>query len=200
MAKTRLEGKSQVSPTDNVISLFDPENLELLDALRYRRPNPFPWTPASEPRFIAADRCTADHVFAQCKIEDADATWGAGELNVKIIHRGRIRVARSEWQQIIDTCSAGFVEDGIRKDFHLNILQHPSSVRLVYISYRYKQAGDKQKEYRRGILLDEDTNNQNVMIHLAYWFTAQPHAENNYAVFEALVEEAMTKLKTSCVP
>jgi hypothetical protein len=196
MAKRRSEGKSQISLTDNVISLFDPENLELLDALRYRRPSTSPAKPVSELGLVATDQSTADQVFAECKIEDADEIWGAGELNVKIIHRGRIRIRRQEWQQIIDTCSDGFSEDGIRKDFHLNVLQHPRCVRLVYISYRYKQAGDKQKEYRRGVLVDADTNIQNAMIHLAYWFTAQPHAEHNYAVFKALVDEAMTKLTT----
>jgi hypothetical protein len=203
MAKKRSEGKSQRSLTDNVISLFDPENLELLDALRYRRPNTSESTPASDPgsnlKFSAGEQCTADHVFAQCKIEETDETWGPGELNVKIIHRGRVRISRKEWPQVIDTCSDGFSEDAIRKDFHLNILQHPSCVRLVYISYRYKQAGDKQKEFRRGIFLDADTNIQNMMSHLAYWFTAQAHAEYNYAVFMALVDEAMTKLKNSSV-
>jgi hypothetical protein len=139
----------------------------------------------------------ADQIFAEYRIRDSDENWEMGELNVKIIHRGRIRIRRDEWHRVIETCSASFSEDGIRKDLHLNILQHARCVRLVYISYRYKRAGDKQQEHRRGVLLDAETNIQNMMTRLAYWFTAQPHAEKNYSVFETLVEEAMTKLTGS---
>jgi hypothetical protein len=32
---------------------------------------------------------------------------------------------------------------------------------------------------------------------LAYWFTAQPHAEKNYPVWKMLVDEAMTRLRSS---
>jgi hypothetical protein len=182
----------------HAISLFDRENLEFLDALRYRPAKvSAPTAPTSAQNGslpTATEPDTADKIFAQYRIGDCDETWGMGELNIKIIHRGRIRISRNEWQQVIETCSAGFSEDGIRKDFHLNILQHPLFVRLVYVSYRYKLAGDKQQEHRRGILVDGDTNIENMMTRLAFWFTAQPHAENNYAVFEKLVDAAMTKL------
>lgn len=181
------------------MSLFDRENLEFLDALRYKIPRVPAATrtnlPGNDLTAPSVGTSDADHVFDLYKIEDNDESWGMGELNVKIIHRGRIRISRTEWQQVIDTCSDGFFEDGIRKDFHLNILLHPSSVRLIYISYRYKQSGDKQRESRRGILLDEGTNIRELMIHLAYWFTAQPHAEKNYPVWKKLVDEAMTKLR-----
>lgn len=197
MAKKRSGNTRETSLNESAISLFDRENLEFLDALRYR-PAIIPTMPAAPAEQTSLPTATeagnADRIFAQYQIRDADETWSMGELNIKIIHRGRIRIRRSEWHQVIDTCSAGFSEDGIRKDFHLNILQHPSFVRLVYISYRYKRAGDKQQEHRRGILVDETTNIQNMMTRLAFWFTAQPHAESNYPIFERLVDGAMTKL------
>jgi|ERR1035441_4049425 hypothetical protein len=201
MAKKSSVDKAQTSFTNSALSLFDRENLEFLDALRYKSSRDSVTTPGSSPKSdlssIDTDTSDADHVFDRCKVDDNDENWGMGELNVKIIHRGRIRISRNEWQQIIDTCSDGFIEDGIRKDFHLNILQHPGSVRLIYISYRYKQSGDKQKECRRGVFLDEQTNIREMMMHLAYWFTAQPHAEKNYAVWKKLVDEAMTKLRSA---
>jgi hypothetical protein len=197
MAKRHVVNTSRASFDDNAISLFDRENLESLDALRYQTSSAsvaLASRAENGSRLAATVPGSADQIFAQYQIRDTDETWGMGELNVQIIHRGRIRIRRTEWQQVIGTCSAGFSEDGIRKDFHLNILEHPRFVRLVYISYRYKQAGDKQREHRRGILLDEDTNIADMMRRLAYWFTAQPHAESNYSVFETLVDEAMTKL------
>jgi hypothetical protein len=183
---------------DQHLSLFDRENLEYLDALRYR-PSNAPLTPPTGPAQpgsppVAAQPGNADRIFATYRIRETDETWGMGELNVKIIHRGRIRIHRQEWPQVISTCSAGFTEDGIRKDFYLNVLQHPQFVRLVYISYRYKRPGDKQHEHRRGILVDDVTDIRTMMTHLAFWFTAQPHAETNYAIFEQLVDDAMTKL------
>jgi hypothetical protein len=198
LAKKRPFNTRQAPLNDNVISLFDRDNLEFLDALRYRPPSASAATPLAptqdRSRPTTAEPGNADHIFAEYRIRDSDETWGMGELNIKIIHRGRIRIRREEWPQVIATCSAGFSEDGIRKDFHLNILQHQRFVRLVYISYRYRLAGDKQQEHRRGILVDEETNLKNMMTRLAYWFTAQPHAEQNFPVFEALVDEAMTKL------
>jgi len=182
------------------MSLFDRENLESLDALRYEMSRISATKPTSLPETnkesTSTETSDADHIFEQCKIDENDESWGMGELNVKIIHRGRVKISRTQWQQIIDTCSDGFIEHGVRKDFYLNILQHPSRVRLIYISYRYKQAGGKQSECRRGILLDEETNIQELMTHLAYWFTAQPHAEKNYSVWKKLVDEAMTKLSS----
>jgi hypothetical protein len=144
---------------------------------------------------VPAEPSDADRVFDQYKIDDNDEGWGLGELNVQIVHRGRIRVNRTQWQQIIDTCSDGFVEDGIRKDFYFNIFQHPSGVRLTYVTYRYKQSEDTQKELRRGILTDEETNISEAMMHLAFWFTAQPHAEKHYPVWKKLVDEAIKKLR-----
>jgi len=198
MAKKSSIDTTRISLSENAMSLFDRENLESLDALRYQMSRVSATKPASlpgtNPESISTETSDADHVFDQCKIDDNDESWAMGELNIKIIHRGRIKISRTQWQQIIATCSDGFIEDGIRKDFYLNILQHPSNVRLIYISYRYKQSGGKQNECRRGILLDEKANIQELMIHLAYWFTAQPHAEKNYAVWKKLVDEAMTKL------
>jgi hypothetical protein len=198
MAKKDSVASTKTSPADSAMSLFDRENLEFLDALRYeiaRVPHAaIPALSGSDLTSTEADASDADHVFALYKIDDNDESWGMGELNVKIIHRGRIRISRTQWQQVIATCSDGFIEDGIRKDFHLNILLHPSSVRLIYISYRYKQPGDKQRESRRGALLDGATNLRELMMHLAYWFTAQPHAEKNYPVWKKLVEEAMSRL------
>lgn len=199
MAKKDSVERAKTSASDNAISLFDRENLEFLDALRYeiaRVPATTPDAPAgSDLTSNSSETSDADHVFDRYKIADNDESWGMGELNVKIIHRGRIRISRTQWAQVIGTCSDGFIEDGIRKDFHLNILVHPSSVRLIYISYRYKQSGDKQREFRRGILLDGAANIRELMMHLAYWFTAQPHAEKNYPVWKKLVDEAMTKLR-----
>jgi hypothetical protein len=200
MAKKDSFDTTRSSIPDNAMSLFDRENLESLDALRYEMSRVSATTPVplleNNLTSIRTETSGADHAFEQFKIDDNDESWGMGELNVKIIHRGRIKISRTQWQQSIDTCSEGFVEDGIRKDFHLNILQHPSSVRLIYISYRYKQSGDKQREFRRGILLDGQTNIEELMMHLAYWFTAQPHAEKNYAVWKKLVDQAMTKLRS----
>jgi hypothetical protein len=201
MAKKSSVVKTRISQTDIAISLFDRDNLEFLDALRYKSSR-VSMTPQASPKLdslmtVHSGPSNADRLFEQCKVDDNDERWGMGELNVQIIHRGRIRISRGEWHQVIGTCSDGFIENGIRKDFHLNILQHPSHVRLIYISYRYKQSGDKQKEHRRGILVDETSNIQELMIHLAYWFTAQPHAEKNYAVWKALVDKAMTKLASA---
>lgn len=201
MSKKNSVETTTISATDNAISLFDHDNLEFLDALRYKALRVSATTlvspPENELRAVYTQTTDADRVFDLYKIDDNDEGWGMGELNVKIIHRGRIRICRTEWQQVIDTCGDGFVEDGIRKDFHLNILLHPSRVRLVYISYRYKQSGHKQRESRRGILLDEATNIRELMMHLAYWFTAQPYAEKNYPVWKKLVDEAVTKLRNS---
>jgi hypothetical protein len=181
------------------MSLFDRENLESLDALRFELLRASTATtalsPESKPASVSTETCDADRIFNQYKIDDGDESWGMGELNVKIVDRGRLKISRTQWQQIIGTCSDGFVERGIRKDFHLNILQHPSTVRLIYISYRYRQSGDKQRECRRGVLLDGQTNIYESMMRLAYWFTAQPHAEKNLAVWKKLVDEAMTKLE-----
>jgi hypothetical protein len=198
MVKKDSAARAKVSPTDGAMSLFDRENLEFLDALRYEIARASAATPPVPPEndlTSTAGSSGADHVFDLYRVDDNDESWGMGELNMKIIHRGRIRISRTQWQQVIDTCSDGFTEDGIRKDFHLNILLHPSSVRLIYISYRFKQSGDKQREFRRGILLDEATNIREMMMHLAYWFTAQPHAEKNYPLWKKLVDQAMKKLR-----
>lgn len=201
MARKDLTRKGKASLTDSAISLFDHDNLEFLDALRYRLERISVATgtaarPESGPT-PSADAPDADRVFERYRIKDDDEGWGMGELNVKIIHRGRIRISRVHWQQVIETCSDGLVEDGIRKDFHLNILSHPSNVRLIYVSYRYKQSGDKQRDARRGILLDGASDIREMMMHLAYWFTAQPHAEQNYSVWKNLVDQAMAKLRAA---
>jgi hypothetical protein len=184
---------------DDALSLFDRENLEFLDSLRYNGPH----IPAAEPTALAAraaervrvEASEADAVFGRYRIDDNDEQWGMGQLNVRIVPRGRMRISRNEWRQVIPVCSDGFSEDGVRKDFHLNILEHPGTVRLIYISYRYKQSGDKQRECRRGILVDKETNIQELMTRLAYWFIAQPHAEENFGVLKALFDEAMRRLR-----
>jgi hypothetical protein len=152
MAKKDSVGKTKSAPPDSVMSLFDSDNLEFLDALQYNIAHASATTPTTPTAVLgsgltstSADTANADHIFELYRIADDDESWGMGELNVKIMHRGRIRISRTEWRQVVVTCSDGFVEDGIRKDFHLNILLHPSSVRLIYISYRYKQFGDKQR-------------------------------------------------------
>ena len=211
MAKRKGWDTSRIALTDSAISLFDRENLEFLDALRYSVPAaPATTAPGYGPSDAATavsglgsaaapgtETLDADRLFDEFKIADNDEARDMGELNVQIIHRGRIRISRSQWRQVIATCSDGCTEDGVRKDFHLNILQHPCGVRLIYISYRYKQSGEKQKEARRGILVDTNTDIQQLMMHLAYWFTAQPHAERNYPVWKKLVDEAMTKIKAA---
>ena len=199
MAKKKRSADRSPSPaTDGTPSLFDRDNLEHLDALRYEILRASAAPPASVSTKLTAEQFSdAARLFGQNKIDDDDETWNMGELNVKIIHRGRIRISRTQWQQVITTCSAAIREEGIRKDVHLNILQHPSSVRLIYISYRYKQSGEKQKECRRGLLVDQQTNIEDLMERFAYWFTAQPHAEANYDVWSELVDEAMTKLRNA---
>ena len=182
------------------MSLFDRDNLEFLDALRDRleRISAATATTAAPPKSdptASADASDADHLFERYRVSDDDERWDMGELNVKIIHRGRIRIKRAQWQQVIETCSDGLVEDGIRKDFYLNIFLHPNDVRLIYVTYRYKQSGDKQREFRRGILVDDASNLREMMMHLAYWFTAQPHADKNYPVWNNLVDQAMAKLR-----
>jgi hypothetical protein len=202
MAK-KAGARAKTVSTDNAISLFDRENLEFLDALRAnvartsatRRAAPARSDPASN----SSDAPNAESVFRLYRISDNDEAWGMGELNIKIIHRGRIRINRDRWVQVIDTCSDGCTENGIRKDFHLNILSHSDGVRLIYISYRYKQSGDKQRDSRRGILVDELTDIRELMMHLAFWFTAQPHAEENYSVWKRLIDEAMAKLGESSI-
>jgi hypothetical protein len=198
MAKRGSVASLKTATADGALSLFDRENLEFLDALRYEIARiPQVQIPAHSSGDVAsseADGTDADRLFERYKVDEGDESWGMGELNVKIIHRGRIRISRAQWQQVIATCSDGFVEDGIRKDFHLNILVHPSGVRLIYISYRYKQSGDKQREFRRGALLDGAADIRELMSQLIYWFTAQPHAEKNYRVWKKLTDEAMTKL------
>jgi hypothetical protein len=198
MAKKGSTDTTRLS-TDNALSLFDRENLESLDALRYELLRASATTTASLPEnnlsSLQTETSDADRIFDQYKIDDGDESWGMGELNVKVVDRGRIKISRTQWQQMVSTCGDGFTESGIRKDFHLNVLQHLSTVRLIYISYRYKQSGDKQREYRRGILVDEHSNVYELMMRLAYWFTAQPHADKNLAVWKKLVDEAMTKLE-----
>ena len=181
------------------MSLFDRDNLEFLDALRDRLERISAATataahPKSDPT-ASADASGADRLFERYRVSEDDERWDMGELNVKIIHRGRIRIKRAQWQQVIETCSDGLVEDGIRKDFYLNIFLHPNDVRLIYVTYRYKQSGDKQREFRRGILVDDASNLREMMMHLAYWFTAQPHADKNYPVWNNLVDQAMAKLR-----
>ncbi len=201
MARKKPARKDEASVADGAMSLFDRDNLEFLDALRYRLERISATTasaacPKGEPA-ANADASDADRLFERHRVSDDDERWGMGELNVKIIHRGRIRINRAQWQQVIETCSDGLVEDGIRKDFYLNIFFHPSNVRLIYVTYRYKQSGEKQREFRRGILVDEGSNIREMMMHLAYWFTAQPHAEKNYPVWKNLVDQAMAKLRTA---
>ena len=201
MARKDPVRKDKASMADGAMSLFDRDNLEFLDALRYGLERISAATataarPKSDPT-ASADASDADHLFERYWVSDDDERWDMGELNVKIIHRGRIRINRAQWQQVIQTCSDGLVEAGIRKDFYLNIFLHPSNVRLIYVTYRYKQSSDKQREFRRGILVDEASNIREMMMHLAYWFTAQPHAEKNYPVWNHLVEQAMAKLRAA---
>jgi hypothetical protein len=201
MARKDPVRKDKASVADGAMSLFDRDNLEFLDALRYGLERISAATataarPKSDPT-ASADASDADHLFERYRVSDDDERWDMGELNVKIIHRGRIRINRAQWQQVIQTCSDGLVEAGIRKDFYLNIFLHPSNVRLIYVTYRYKQSSDKQREFRRGILVDEASNIREMMMHLAYWFTAQPHAEKNYPVWNHLVEQAMAKLRAA---
>jgi hypothetical protein len=33
------------------------------------------------------------------------------------------------------------------------------------------------------------------MVNLAYWLTAQPHADRDYGIWERLIDEAMEKAK-----
>ena len=65
------------------------------------------------------------------------------------------------------------------------------------MTYRYKQSSDKQREFRRGILVDKASNIREMMMHLAYWFTAQPHAEKKLPGLEELPSN---KLWRSYVP
>jgi hypothetical protein len=126
MAKKRPVNASEGPSNEHTISLFDRENLEFLDALRYRpasAPAPAGAPPPDDGSAPAiTDPNDADRIFADYRVRENDETWGMGELNVRIIHRGRIRIHRSEWPQVIETCSAGLTEDGISKDFYLNIL------------------------------------------------------------------------------
>ena len=199
MARKDPARKDKASVAGGAMSLFDRDNLEFLDALRYRLDRiPSAAATAAGPKSdptASSGESDADRLFEQCRVSDDDERWGMGELNVKIIHRGRIRIRRAQWQQVMETCSDGLVEDGIRKDFYLNMFLHPSNVHLIYVTYRYKQFGDKRREFRRGILVDEASNIREMMMHLAYWFTAQPHAEKNYPVWKNLVDQAMAKFR-----
>src|ERR1022692_3068515 len=99
MAKKRATQKIGPSLSDHEISLFDRDNLEFLDALRYNNSQLAATLPASPLEKSVLPNCSetsgADQLFDECKIDDNDERWSMGELNVRIIHRGRIRISRS---------------------------------------------------------------------------------------------------------
>ena len=95
MAKKDSARKDKASFADGAMSLFDRDNLEFLDALRYGLERISAATATAAPPkgdpTASADASDADHLFKRSRIGDDDERWDMGELDVKIIHRGRIR-------------------------------------------------------------------------------------------------------------
>lgn len=93
-------------------------------------------------------------------------------------------------------CKHDTTERGIVKQFRLHVLRYAGDVRLVYGTYRFKLQIAKAwvRDYRCGKLIDARATIRESMVNLAYWLTAQPHAETNYSTWEALIDEAIAKL------
>lgn len=185
----------------NELSLFDPENVQELAVLRRRASPPAgppeaPLAALERPPQNDASGSDADRLFERFKIDERRKDWQLGALDIDVIHRGRIRIAANEWPPAIMYCKRDLIESNIVKQFRLHVLKNSPDVGLIYGTYRFKQKIAKAwlRDYHGGKFIDAKTNIRETMINLAYWLTAQQHAEKNYATWEGLIEEALTKL------
>jgi hypothetical protein len=141
----------------------------------------------------------ADHIFDRFEIAKDGKDWQMGTVDIDIIHRGRIRIATHEWPPVIMYCKSDLTEEGIVKQFRLHVLRYSHDVTLVYGTYRFKQEIAKAwlQDHRCGKIVDAHANIRETTVNLAFWLTAQQHAEKSFPTWAALIAEAMTKLSAA---
>jgi hypothetical protein len=191
------------SASSTELSLFDPENLHHLELLRKTASlalvsTDVSQTPSEVQRPARAPGTELDRIFDQFKIRGDDRDWQMGTVDIDVIHRGRMRIATGDWPPLISYCRCDATENGIVKQFRLHVLRHATDIRLIYGTYRFKLQIAKAwtSDYRCGKLLAAGADIRESMVNLAYWLTAQPHAQTNFTTWETLIDEALVKLSS----